>query len=1110
MSINIITRTGVEPFNVSLVQEKINKYSQGLKVDSDEVTKQVVSQLVDGMTTKQIDDLTISICEDWQTKHYDYTVLGGRILADRLSKEVGMDFKESLRVNKEFENSFVTDKLIEITENGIFNIQPDTQEETSIFRVKNEYKKYCYRIKKNGKTVYTETPEYRRLRNALALWSDDLPKAIRTYERLRDNDYTHSGCINRNAGKIDAQLANCVLLSPTDNLSGKYGISDINGKVSNYASCNAGIGVGLSQLRVSGSNVKGQIGVADGYGLVMDNIKTIVKRIKRGNREAAVAVYMDIWHGDVEKFLRGKKQSTVEDDRYTKLHFGLMVNNLFMKRVEANSNWSLFSPDKCPKLLRTYDREFEKVYLEYESEGLAIKTVKAQDLFRQILSALVETGEPYIANRDEVNKKNMLKNVGVVDHLNLCVSPDTLILTNQGYKVIKDLENKEITVWNGTQWSDTVVRKTGTNQELITLKFSNGQSLDCTKYHKFYIQTGYKAQASFSIEMKEAKDLKKGDKIIKFTTPVIEFDKELEDAYTQGFFSGDGCRYKENNHIDLYGAKKDLIKYIKYVQIGNIDKKQDKVRVRIDKKYVKFFVPSEFSIKSRLEWLSGLCDSDGTLCNNGNTQHIQISSIHKEFLLKIHLMLQTLGVQSKVTFNSLAQVRLMPDGKGGKKYYDCKASDRLLIGTHALNELMKLGFQTHRLKIKNHIPNRNAEQFIKVVDITDNGKISDTYCVNEPLEHKVIFNGILTGNCLEIALPTMNGQVSTCNISNIVLPSCIIDNPTKGFDFNKLKDLAYELTENLNKVIDITYYPTEEGKKANLDLRPIGVGIQGLADVFAMLNLNYDSQEAKELNKNIAETIYFGCLEASCDLAKKHGAYKYFEGSPYSQGILQYDLWEDKKLAFVDGEYKVVSSNPVKLSGMWNFDSLKEKIKEFGVRNSLVTAYMPTVGSGQILGNNASFEPFSQLITKNEAMGIRALTMNPHICKDLEGLGISRILKEIVNNNGSIQNVNGVPKNIKEKYRNCFEIPMKAQLEMSHDRSPFVDHSQSLNWYLKLDDFAKMDNPEEETEKFLQKLYTLHVIAWKLRLKSCSYYTTFQKKNENVAKGLSCAGGGCE
>jgi len=777
MSITIKTSEGLEPFKISLVQEKINKYSEGLKVDSDEVTRQVVSQLVDGMTTKQIDELTVAICEDWQTKHYDYTVLGSRILSNRLSKEVGMTFEESLKANKEFEDSFITDEIIKIVEDNEFTIKLNKQEDTSIFRVKNEYKKYCYRIKKDGKTIYTETPDYRRLRNALGLWGNDIGKVQQTFKRLIANDYTHSGCINRNAGKKEAQLANCVLLAPTDDLKSIY---DVTGKIANYASCNAGIGVGLSQLRVSGSNVKGQIGVANGYGIMMDNINTVVKKIRRGNREAAVAVYMDIWHGDVEKFLKGKKQSTVEDDRYTKLHFGLMINNLFMERVEADTTWSLFSPHKCPKLLTTYDKEFEKNYSEYELQGLATKTIKARDLFKQILSALVETGEPYITNRDEINNKNMLKNLGTVDHSNLCN---------------------------------------------------------------------------------------------------------------------------------------------------------------------------------------------------------------------------------------------------------------------------------------------------------------------------------------EVILPTAAGHISTCNISNVVLPSCVINGK---FDFHKLKDLAYELTENLNQVIDTTYYPTEEGRQANLDLRPIGVGIQGLADVFAMLNLNYDSEEARKLNKDIAETIYYGCLQASCDLAMVHGAYKYFEGSPYSQGILQYDLWEDRKLAFVNGKYEVISSNPVQLSGMWDFEELKNKIKIHGVRNSLVTAYMPTVGSGQILGNNASFEPFAQLISKNEAMGIRALTMNKHICKDLEGLAISRILKEIVDNNGSIQDVNGVPKNIKEKYRNCFEIPMKAQLEMSHDRSPFIDHSQSLNWYLKLDDFAKMNNPAEETEKFLQKLYTLHIIAWKLGLKSCSYYTAFQKKNENVAKGLSCVGGGCE
>jgi ribonucleoside-diphosphate reductase alpha chain len=337
--------------------------------------------------------------------------------------------------------------------------------------------------------------------------------------------------------------------------------------------------------------------------------------------------------------------------------------------------------------------------------------------------------------------------------------------------------------------------------------------------------------------------------------------------------------------------------------------------------------------------------------------------------------------------------------------------------------------------------------------------------------------------CTEILEYTDKNEIAVCNLASIALPKYVViptgkvrekDKKLRKFDFQKLYEVTYQATVNLNQVIDVNFYPTEETKVSNFKHRPIGLGVQGLADTFAMIGVAFESDEARKLNKDIFETIYFAALTASKDLAKKYGSYASFEGSPASQGSLQYDLWG-------------ISEND--LSGLWDFSALKEEIKEFGLRNSLLVAPMPTASTAQILGNNECFEPFTSNLYKRNTLSGEYAIVNKHLVEDLvnNGLWTDTIRMKLFLNNGSVQEIEEIPAEIRDVYKTVWEMKGKSILEMARDRNYFIDQSQSLNMFM--------------AEPTMSKLSSAHFYGWKLGLKTGMYYLRTKPKASAI-KGL--------
>ncbi|EFC41994.1 ribonucleotide reductase [Naegleria gruberi] len=324
--------------------------------------------------------------------------------------------------------------------------------------------------------------------------------------------------------------------------------------------------------------------------------------------------------------------------------------------------------------------------------------------------------------------------------------------------------------------------------------------------------------------------------------------------------------------------------------------------------------------------------------------------------------------------------------------------------------------------------------------------------------------------CTEIIEFTAPDEVAVCNLASIALPK-YVNEETQTYDHQKLYEVVKIATYNLNKIIDKNYYPVEEAKKSNFRHRPIGLGVQGLADAFIKMRLPFESEEAKNLNREIFETIYFAAMTCSMELAKVEGTYETYEGSPISKGIFQHEFWTREGEPF---EGKTITS------GRWDWEGLRQQVLQHGVRNSLLVAPMPTASTSQILGNNECFEPYTSNVYTRRVLSGEYPVINRHLVADLIKIDMwnPTIVNQIIGNRGSIQNIQGIPDDIKELYKTVWEIKQRSLLDLAIERSPFIDQSQSLNVFISIPSVSKMSS--------------MHFYAWSKGLKTGMYYLRTQ------------------
>ena len=779
----------------------------------------------------------------------------------------------------------------------------------------------------------------------------------------------------------------------------------------------------FGKLRPRGASISGG-SKSNGSVSFMPLFQEVTNTISQTNRRGFFAAYHDIDHDDFDEFMKAR----TEGDTLQTIALALCVSDDFMKRVENG------------------DKEAQRRW---------VKVIKKRD----------ESGFPYLYFTDTANKnkpqvykdKNMM-----LRHSQMCVSYDTLILTDNGYKCIGELEDSFVNVWNGQDFSEVEINQTGENQTLFRVNTDSGYSLDCTEYHKWYVlestESGKRTKPPRYKEVRTY-ELKQGDKLIKFDLPILQGFKELKYAYTQGFFSGDGYSNPDvkKSKISLYGEKKDLLLLIDvrnyYTQQGSISRPTNEKAIYIDKVvdrincYLpediindKTFVPnSDYTIESRLNWLSGLVDSDGTIAKFDKSYTLQIGSIDKEFLKAVQLMLQTLGCDSKVTkSNNTKGLRLLPknDGSGELGYYNCQQCYRLLINGNSLWKLIELGFKLNRVDIKDaQKPNRECSQFIKVESVEQLPDLHDTYCFTEPKRNMGMFNGILTGNCNEIYEYTDENVSFVCALSSVnLLHWDEIKNTDAIETLTYFMDAVY--TEFINKAENVPFM--DKAVRFAKDHRSIGIGVLGWHSYLQRNNLPFACMESNFKTTEIFKTIDERTLKASKELAVKYG-------------------------------------EPTILKG-------------YGERFTTRTALAPTTSSSFILGQvSPSIEPLlSNCFVKDLSKG-KFFWKNPFLEQLLEKKGLNNddIWDKIMKNDGSVQYLDELSEQEKEVFKTFAEISQKEIIIQASIRQKFIDQGQSLNLMLHPETTMKENN-------------SLLFEAWRLGLKGLYY-----QRSANVAQKVS-------
>jgi ribonucleoside-diphosphate reductase alpha chain len=761
----VIKRNGKkESVKFDKITARIEKLCYGLDrrfVNAVDVAKKVIEGLFDGVTTTELDNLAAETSASLTVKHPDYALLASRIAVSNLHKNTTKSFSKTMQLLHQCKDKR-TGKYLPLIADDVWEIIHDNAEllDSTIiydrdygfdyFGFKTLEKSYL--LKLDNKIV--ERPQHMYMRVAIGIHKEDIESVIKTYHLMSERWFTHATPTLFNAGTPKPQMSSCFLLTmKDDSIEGIYDTLKQTAKISQSA---GGIGLAIHNVRATGSYIGGTNGTSNGIIPMLKVFNDTARYVDQGGgkRKGAFAIYLEPWHADVFEFLDLRKNHGKEEMRARDLFYALWIPDLFMERVKANGEWSLFCPNEAPGLHECWGKDFEELYTRYESEGKSKKIIKAQELWFAILESQIETGTPYLLYKDAANKKSNQQNLGTIKSSNLCTE------------------------------------------------------------------------------------------IMEYTSP---------------------------------------------------------------------------------------------------------------------------------------------------------------------------------------------------------------------------------------------DEIAVCNLASLALPRFVIEDKPGGrqasFDHDKLYEVTYEATKNLNKIIDNNFYPVEEARNSNMKHRPIGLGVQGLADVFILLRLPFESDEAKQLNKDIFETIYFAAMTASKDLAKISGAYKTFNGSPVSKGIFQFDMW---------------NAEP---SLRWDWYRLKDEVIKFGVRNSLLVAPMPTASTSQILGNNECFEPYTSNIYVRRVLSGEFVVVNKHLLKDLVELNLwnDDMKNRIIQHNGSVQKIEEIPGEIKEIYKTVWEIKQRNMIDMAADRGAFICQSQSLNLFL--------DSPTT------RKLTSMHFYAWRKGLKTGMYYLRSKAASQAVQFTVEKQGG---
>lgn len=880
---------------------------------------------------------------------------------------------------------------------------------------------------KNGNETFMETI------TRIAGGNENIMKLILEKKFLPGGRICSNRGLFKNGKKVS--LSNCYVMPPVeDNLESIFDTAKMLARTFSYG---GGCGVQISKLAFKGAKVRNAAESSSGAVSFMELYSHVTGLISQNGRRGALMISMDVSHPDIEDFIEIKQDL----DKVTKANISVQISDEFMNAVKNDEDFTL-----------KFSRE--------ETGEEKVKTVKARELFRKICECAWNTGEPGVLFWDRIEKYNLLSEVKEykLAGTNPCVTGDTLILTDAGYYPIKMLVGTEITIWNGYEWSNVIPQVTGLNQPIRYIETSDGSFLKCTDYHKFILADGTRV---------EAKDLKDGDKLVKFEYPVIPGWCGLEDkiAYTKGFLCGDGCvDERGRKYIYLYGEKMNLYPYMVYDKFYDYTDSSDRYALRLPKDAEwmnnKFWVPNEsFNIETRLNWLAGYIDSDGTLNDKGGS--IAITSVNKDLLQCVKNMLSTLGVNSTIGNGSPEGYKLMPNHRDGYSEYYCNTSYRLVISAYNVSKLMNLGLRTHRVPLVAN-PNREAARFITITKNIPLGIEPEVYCFNEPKNHSGVFNGIITAQCGELPLPAGGA----CLLGSLNLSAFVKHEFTKNayFDQQEFINAVACCIDELNILLDegLDGHPLKIQKDSAKKWRPVGLGIMGLGDMLIKMGIKYGSEEAIELCDAIGKTMMSTALHESVLLAKN-------QGSNFSKKRVDNIMKSDIFKYNTEG-----------------LDKVKNLMKEYGIRNGQLLTIAPTGSLSNVLGISGGIEPiFANSYTrKTESLHDdekHYKVYTPIVKEYMEKFGIED------------------EKDLPDYFITAPEIPYEDRIKMQAVWQTHIDNSIS----------STVNLPESATVEDIEDLY---MKAWENGLKGITVFrdnckrvgvlTTTEKKEEKVEETL--------
>jgi ribonucleoside-diphosphate reductase alpha chain len=958
--ISVVKNNGKrEPFDAEKINEMCTFIAEGLAVSPSAIAMKAQISIFDGIHTRQIQKELVDAARDLATiDEPDYLIAAGRLMMSDLRKQVYGQFDPLPLYDIIYENTSLgryDKEVLELyTKEEIDFLDSHIVHERDMFipqaAALTYLEKYLIKDKITG-TVF-ETPQVALMMIPMCLLAkrlDRLNRIIKFYEAVSTNKFSLPSPIMAGVRSPTRQFSSCCLIDSDDDLDA---INATANSIVKYASKRAGIGVNGGRIRAQGSPVRGgeisHTGCINFYKMWQAALHSCSQG---GLRNASATLFYPWWHYEVEDLLVLKNNKGTESNRVRHIDYGFQMNKLLMERVKNNEMVSLFSPHENKELYEAFftnQDKFDEIYYQMENNPLIRqKRVKALDLFTLFINERAATGRIYANFVDHMNDYSGFdcKN-SVIYMSNLCVAPETQILTDNGYIPIAELEDQNVSVWNGEEFTETVVRKTGSNQKLLKVITDSGQELYCTPYHKFYVFDGY---GKDYVE-KRAHELTSGMKLAKFDLPVLyNGTKELPLAYQNGFYSGDGCAVQNTQRVYLYGEKRKLAHMfdVKWSIQEEQNRQYGHYHGELKEKY---FVPmSEYTLRSRINWLAGWLDADGCVYRNGDNQQLVGTSVELSFLKDVQLMLQTLGVSAKIKKIAEEGYRKLPLNNGTGEYGDfwCQTSYRLIITSNDVYRLLCNGLKLHRLQLEKRLPQRDARRFVVVESVVDNGRVDDTFCFTESKRGMAMFNGILTGQCLEIGLPTSpifnihspaedeDGEIALCTLAAYNLGAV---------EPEEFEEIAYIIVEALDELLDYQDYPVNAAKHA-LKRRSLGIGVTNYQYWLAKNGFKYSTRDGNNATHELFERLRYSLMKASVELAKEKGQCEWFYKTKLAKGIMPVDNYKKDVDALHTAELKM------------DWTSLRQDILKYGMRNSTLMALMPSETSAIIANATNGIEP---------------------------------------------------------------------------------------------------------------------------------------------------------